>query len=210
MTKPPSRRRKRASLALVLLCALPASGAAQIPTLTPGPEPNVRAAPPLRGPFAVLVPDTLARSLRCVAARPEDSLPAEHTPQMKCRGSTWPSRPADEPRTADAVLKADGEVIWLALQWHVSPAAGEDSVRIFALDSAHKATRTALAQRLGPGTWCNDLFVWRTSNSLIALLPHRRTAPRQVEGLRANSTKPGFGVLLLVAHRRAFPDCTRR
>src|SRR5215210_690408 len=54
MAKPPSPRRARAVPALVLLCALPAWGAAQIAPQASPPQPPYWLAPPLSGPFAAL------------------------------------------------------------------------------------------------------------------------------------------------------------
>ena len=125
MTKPPSPRRARAVPALVLLCALPAWGAAQIAPQASPPQPPYWLAPPLSGPFAALVPDTLAKSLTCRATDPlpEDSLATERTPRMVCSGILW-SSVASQPRTAYAILKADGEDVGLLLSWNVSPGMG--------------------------------------------------------------------------------------
>src|SRR5687767_12512987 len=196
MTKPPQRQRARTTLALVLLCALPARAAAQRPGWTSPPQPPQPPswpAPPLRGPFAALVPDTLARSLTCRTADPlpEDSLPAARRPRMVC-GALIRAPARSEPQSVYAILEADGEVKLLLLSWMVYPAWGEDSVRTVAIDSAHEALRTALVRRLGPGSWCSDkhdkpAFVWRSAEGMIALFPHRRNAPRQGGPLRGNS-----------------------
>jgi hypothetical protein len=222
MTKLPRRQRAQTTLALVLLCALDERAAAQRPAWTPPPQPPQPPqppswpAPPLRGPFAALVPDTLARSLTCRTADPlpEDSLRSARTPRMVCSAALWaPAR--SEPRSAYAILEANGEVKLLLLSWMVYPARGEDSVRTVAIDSAHEALRVALVRRLGPGTWCNDrlgkpAFVWKSADGAVALHPHRRNAPRQGGPLRGYSTMPGFGTLLLSAQRGSFPDCAKR
>ena len=218
MPKPPRQHRARTTLALVLSCALPPMLSAQVPKWTPPPQPPQPPswpAPPLRGPFAALVPDTLARSLTCRTADPlpEDSLPAARKPRMVC-GALIRARAQSEPHSVYAILEADGAVKVLLLSWMIYPAWGEDSVRTVALDSAHEALRTALVQRLGPGMWCNvrldkPAFVWKRADGAVALHPHRRNAPRQGGPLRGNSTMPGFGTLVLTAQRGPLPDCAK-
>lgn len=168
-----ARRCRRLSLGIgpLLLVALPNAASRAFAQQNAEERPL----PSLDAEFARLVPDSLARAIRCRRADPtRSSAGVISNAGLSCGGRALAAE-RGTPFIAFIDLDAEGRMTRFILEWTVGVPAGDDTLRTARLDSAYAESQAFVAQHLGRSRMiCRSTPLWQTSKGILVTTPPRR------------------------------------